>query len=133
MMLRRIFLIALAGLSGAALAQPVKLGSAPAGGRVTLTVNYQRVAVLGARGGSSAAERAATALSRLSGYARTGRAPHFSAGRASGGWAVLANGGVVVIAGQGDARAAGVKRRTLARRWATAFARAWAIPLLRIS
>jgi hypothetical protein len=99
--------------------QPVKLGIVGSGSRVTLTVNYQRVATLGPRGHSKAASRVQTGLGRLAAYARGGRTPSFSAGRAAGGWAVLANGGVVIVAGQADARAAGVRRSTLARRWAS--------------
>lgn len=136
--MRRIFLTILSllvlasCLRSVAIAQPVKLGHSGHGKRVTLTVNYQSVAVLNPRSGASASDRAAKAISRLQGLAKSGRSPHFTSGRGSGGWCVLADGGVVVVAGPADAKAAGVKRRTVARRWASAFARAWTTPLLRL-
>ncbi|HEY3413922.1 MAG TPA: hypothetical protein VGM51_12845 [Armatimonadota bacterium] len=115
------------------LGQPVKTGSSGHGKRVALTINYQPVAVLRARGGSSASERVEVALRRLAGLARSGRAVHFSAGRGSGGWAVMANGGVIIVAGSSDAKPMKMKRRSLARRWASAFARAWSLPLLTLN
>ena len=125
--------ILLAWGTASTLGQPVKIGSAGQGKRVTLTVNYQSVAALRARGGSSASERAEVALGRLAGLARLGRAVHFSAARASGGWAVLANGGVVIVAGSSDAKAMKMKRKGLARHWASAFARAWRLPLISLN
>lgn len=125
--------ILLAWASATTWGQPVRLGSSGHGKRVTLTVNYQSVAALRARGGSSASARAEVALGRLAGLARSGRSVHFSAGRASGGWAVLANGGVVIIAGSPDAKAMKMKRKALARRWASAFARAWNLPLISLA
>jgi hypothetical protein len=96
-----------------------------------VSVNYVDVAALTSSGGVSSAERARNAANRLSRWADSGRAPRFTAGRASGRWNVLANGAVLLTPTRADAKRLGLTRRSLAHRWAAHLASAWATTFLR--